>query len=187
MIKLILQTLWLFLPALLGNMAPPLVRNYFSFLAKPIDFGLKFRGKRLLGNNKTLRGLVCGVLVGIIIAGLQKLLYTYDVLDSSSVFQWLSVLDYGTVNFILLGFLLSFGALFGDIIESFFKRQLGIKPGKPFFPFDQVDFLLGAILFLLIIFNPGWRIIVALLVLGILLHLLTNLIGYFIGVNKRII
>ena len=181
MIKLILQTLWLFLPALLGNMAPPLVRNWFKSLAKPIDFGLKFRGKRLLGTNKTFRGLVFGIFVGIIIAGLQKLLFAYPA------FKWLSVLDYGSVNFILLGFLLSFGALFGDLIESFFKRQFDIKPGRPFFPFDQIDFLLGAIIFLLFIFNPGWKIMGVLLVFGVLLHLLTNMIGYFIGLNKRII
>ena len=55
-LKLMLQTLWLFLPALLANLTPPLVRNYFKFMAKPIDMGLKFRGKRLLGNNKTIRG-----------------------------------------------------------------------------------------------------------------------------------
>jgi len=86
---------------------------------------------------------------------------------------------------LLLGFLLGFGALFGDVVESFFKRQFNVKPGKPFIPFDQIDFLVGAWLFLLFVYVPSWQVIVILLVMGILLHLLSNIIGYLIGVNKE--
>jgi CDP-2,3-bis-(O-geranylgeranyl)-sn-glycerol synthase len=178
-LKLILQTLWLFLPALLANLTPPLVRNYFKFMAKPIDMGLKFRGKRLLGNNKTIRGLVCGVIIGILVVGIQRLLYTFEA------FQWLSLIDYSQTCVLLLGFLLGFGALFGDVVESFFKRQFNVKPGKPFIPFDQIDFLVGAWLFLLFVYVPSWQVIVTLLVMGILLHLLSNILGYLIGVNKE--
>ncbi|MFH1438987.1 MAG: CDP-2,3-bis-(O-geranylgeranyl)-sn-glycerol synthase [Candidatus Woesearchaeota archaeon] len=189
-LKLILQTLWLFLPALLANLTPPLMKKV-NLLNKPIDFNLKFRGKRLLGDNKTIRGLVFGVIVGILIALLQSFLYQYDTFISDiHIFQWFSVIDYsglGIFNIIFLGFLLGFGALFGDMVESFFKRQIGIKPGRPFFPFDQIDFLIGAIAFLTIIYMPSWQIIVTLLIIGILLHLLANLIGYLIGVNKRMI
>jgi CDP-2,3-bis-(O-geranylgeranyl)-sn-glycerol synthase len=178
-LKLILQTLWLFLPALLANMVPALFKN-INLLKYPIDFGLMFRGKRVLGQNKTVRGLFFGVLVAIFIVVIQMFLYRFNA------FQWLSIINYTEINLVLLGFLLGFGALFGDLVESFFKRQLDIKPGKPFIPFDQIDFLLGSSLFLMLLFNPGWKVIVILLVLGMLLHFLTNYIGYLIGHNKTI-
>ncbi len=116
MIKLILQTLWLFLPALLANLTPPLVKK-IDILNYPVDFGAKFRGQRVFGDHKTIRGLVFGVLVAMIVAYLQMMLYSYPA------FQWLSIIDYPYYNVLLLGFLLGFGALFGDMVKSFFKRQ----------------------------------------------------------------
>jgi len=35
----------------------------------------------------------------------------------------------------------------GDIIESFFKRRIGKKRGESWVPFDQLDFILGVLLF----------------------------------------
>jgi CDP-2,3-bis-(O-geranylgeranyl)-sn-glycerol synthase len=45
-----------------------------------------------------------------------------------------------------LGFLLGLGAMAGDAAKSFFKRRLGIAPGHPWIPFDQIDFQIGALL-----------------------------------------
>ena len=42
---------------------------------------------------------------------------------------------------------ISFGALIGDIIESFFKRRIGKGRGEDWIPFDQIDFILGALFF----------------------------------------
>ncbi|KAA0006124.1 MAG: CDP-archaeol synthase, partial [Thermoplasmata archaeon] len=39
-----------------------------------------------------------------------------------------------------------FGALLGDIVESFFKRRVGKERGEDWIPFDQVDFLIGALI-----------------------------------------
>lgn len=33
----------------------------------------------------------------------------------------------------------------GDSLKSFVKRRVGIAPGKPWIPFDQVDFAIGAL------------------------------------------
>ena len=44
-------------------------------------------------------------------------------------------------------FSLCFGALMGDIIESFFKRRIGKKRGEDWIPFDQLDFILGVLFF----------------------------------------
>jgi len=40
-----------------------------------------------------------------------------------------------------------FGALIGDIVESFFKRRIGKVRGQDWIPFDQLDFILGALFF----------------------------------------
>jgi len=38
------------------------------------------------------------------------------------------------------------GALLGDIVESFFKRRMGKERGEDWIPFDQLDFVVGALL-----------------------------------------
>jgi CDP-2,3-bis-(O-geranylgeranyl)-sn-glycerol synthase len=42
-------------------------------------------------------------------------------------------------------FSLCFGALLGDITESFFKRRVGKQRGEDWIPFDQLDFILGVL------------------------------------------
>ena len=44
-------------------------------------------------------------------------------------------------------FSLCFGALGGDIIESFFKRRTGKDRGEDWIPLDQLDFILGVLFF----------------------------------------
>jgi CDP-2,3-bis-(O-geranylgeranyl)-sn-glycerol synthase len=48
-------------------------------------------------------------------------------------------------------FSLCFGALLGDIVESFFKRRIGRDRGQDWIPFDQLDFIVGALVFSLLI------------------------------------
>ena len=60
-----ISALLLFLPAGIANAVPVLVKKVpgLSKLKAPIDGGISFRGKRLLGANKTWRGLISGTLV----------------------------------------------------------------------------------------------------------------------------
>lgn len=159
-------------------MVPPLVRKV-PFLAYPVDFGLKWKGKPLLGSHKTFRGLFFGVLVAVIVCYLQKVLFTYCAWCRQA-----SLLDYSGLNFLLFGFLMGFGALFGDMVESLLKRRRGIGSGRPWIPWDQVDFVIGSLLFLAIVFVPSWQTIVFLLIVVPLLHIATNHIGFYLGINK---
>ena len=52
---------------------------------------------------------------------------------------------------ILIGFLLGFGALLGDALGSFLKRRLGIGRGKPAPILDQLDFIIVALILVLIL------------------------------------
>ena len=77
MIEEILAILWLFLPAGFANMAAAMARHlkFTKFLAIPVDGGLTFRGERLLGKNKTVRGFLVGTLFGSFMAYVQMALY----------------------------------------------------------------------------------------------------------------
>ncbi len=67
------EVLWFFLPALLANLAP-VMANHVPWLARfstPIDGGRTLRHLRVLGDNKTYRGLLMGVLFGSLTALIQ--------------------------------------------------------------------------------------------------------------------
>ncbi|MBU2561993.1 MAG: CDP-2,3-bis-(O-geranylgeranyl)-sn-glycerol synthase [Nanoarchaeota archaeon] len=170
--------MYLLLPALLANMAPPLFKK-MRFLDYPVDFGAKWKGKPLFGSHKTYRGLFFGIIAAIITSYVQSVLFS-----SSGWLRQASLIDYSAHNFVILGVLLGFGALFGDIVKSFFKRRVNVKPGRPWIPFDQLDFVVGALLFLAFVYVPSWKVVLFLLVVVPILHILTNHIGFYLGINK---
>ncbi len=172
----ILKCFYLMLPAYFANMAPVIVKkiNIFVF---PIDFNKKINNQPVLGKNKTFRGLVFGIIFAIIIAYLQFLLYKIEI------FRLISFIDYQ--NWLLFGFLMSFGALIGDLIKSFFKRRLGIKPGEKFVPFDQTDFVVGALVFIIPVFDLTLKIFIVSLLLSFVLHIIVNHLAFYFKIRKE--
>ena len=164
------------LPAYFANMAPVMVKK-IPFLNFPIDFGKKINDKPLLGKNKTFRGLVFGVLFGIIVAFIQHILY------ENNIFNGLTFVDYS--DWLLIGFLLGFGAIFGDLAKSFFKRRLDYEPGKPFIPFDQTDFVLGAIIFVYLLISLSFDKIIIIILLSFVLHIIVNHIAFYTGARNE--
>jgi len=138
---IIIQALWLILPAYFANGFAPLVGG-----GTPIDFGKKYKdGKRILGDGKTWRGLLLGTLIGMI-AGFGLSVFAKFV--SQTEFSWLKITDFtGFPLMIPIIFSICFGALLGDVIESFLKRRTGIARGEDWIPFDQIDFILGVLFF----------------------------------------
>ena len=176
MLQLIISTLYFMLPAYFANMAPVLFKNHFKFLAKPLDFNRKIKGERILGSHKTLRGLVAGIVFGIITAFIQYLLYRVPY------FAGISLIDYS--NWFWIGLLIGAGAVIGDSVKSFFKRRANVKPGGKWIPFDQLDFVVGALLFVSIVYVPSIGVIIAALIISFLLHITANHIGYYLGIRK---
>jgi len=162
---LILQLIWFMMPAYFANMTPLFVRK-LDFLGTPIN-------KKLFGSHKTWRGLVLGVVVGTFVFFLQQQMNI----------SLLSLFDYSSVS-ITLGILLSLGALLGDIVKSYFKRLKGINPGKPWFPFDQIDYSIGAVLLGSILYFPGLLEAFYIIVISFVLHIIVNRIGYYLGIRK---
>jgi len=143
--EIVIQALWLVLPAYIANASALLVGG-----GKPIDFGKKWKdGKRILGDGKTWRGLVSGAIVGMT-GGFG--LSVVAIYANNSEFSFLGLSDFGRYPLMIpvIGSI-CFGALFGDIVESFFKRRVGIARGKDWIPFDQIDFIFGALIFSFVI------------------------------------
>lgn len=177
-------SLWFFAPAGFANLAA-FASGKIRFLKKynfPVDCNMKFRGKRLLGSHKTVRGFFIAVLVGIICSSLEVFVYR-----QSFMVRELVPIDYYTVNAVLLGTLLGFGALAGDSIKSFFKRQAGIQPGRSWFPFDQIDYILGGVAFSLLYLQLSFVQYVILFIVWFLLHPLMTGVGYFLKLRRKLI
>ncbi len=179
-LKFIISCLYFFLPAYFTNMTPPILakKNLFNFLAIRVDFGKKFLGNDIFGSHKTWRGVIFGLLVGILFSFFQKFLYQF------SFFQKISLIDYSKINILLFGFLISGGALFGDLLFAFIKRRLKLQPGAIFFPFDQINYIIGASIFLTPIFKIKIEVWFLLLILTPILHILTTHIGFYLNLTK---
>lgn len=172
----LIRIFWFFLPAGMANMAPVLFR-WINFLNYPIDFNKQLNKKPIFGKNKTFRGLFFGIVLAILVVYIQKILYAHTVN--------ISLIDYSVLNPLLLGFLLGFGALFGDSIKSFFKRRLNINPGKSWIPLDQIDWIIGSIIFVIFYVKLSLMQVLVSIVLFGLLHPVINLIGYLIKIKKN--
>lgn len=173
----VLFVLWFFLPAGLANVTPIFTAKipFLKGFDYPLDFYATFRGKRVLGSHKTIRGLLSGILVGILTVYLQIYLYEHVSLVRSFVF-----VDYSAINPVLFGLLSSVGALGGDALKSFFKRQLDMPPGKSWVPFDQVDYILGGTVLTSFYIRLTLVQYIYLIIIWSLIHLVASFIGYLL-------
>jgi len=155
----ILYALYYILPAYCANASPVVFGG-----GKPIDFGRRFfDNKPIFGPHKTYRGFISGVLTGTVVGWVQENLAPLVGLPQGST---------------LLGFLMSLGALVGDLFGSFLKRRLDLKPGAALPIVDQLDFVLFALLFVSPLRSlPSPIGIATIIVLTIPIHLLTNFIA----------
>jgi len=171
MLDIIFEALWIFLPAGLANGSPvlasrlPLLKEFST----PLDLGKHYRGKRLLGPNKTWRGLIVGTLVGALTAFIQSAFVTPEY----------------SVSPLLFGGLLGFGALLGDAIESFIKRQKNVPAGESWFPFDQLDYVIGGLAVGSLIHSFSLRQIAMILVVWMAAHIVSVYVFFLLGVRDK--
>lgn len=175
---LLLKALWFMIPSYLANATPVLVYR-IKFLGIPVDFGKKFRGKRIFGDHKTWRGLFFGVLFGTIVAIIQYYLAIIPFIRE------ITVIPLNLTTFIEYGALISAGALTGDLVESFFKRQIGIKPGKDWPVFDQYDFIIGSWVFTFWLWPKSIVFYIWVLSISPILHILSGLTKPFFMKKKK--
>jgi CDP-2,3-bis-(O-geranylgeranyl)-sn-glycerol synthase len=178
-----LETLWFFLPAFAGNIAPVIAARYqwLPRLNIPVDYGLTLGDTRLLGENKTIRGFVVGTAAGALTGILQYGLFHFYQ------FSHFSIVSYDNFLFATsLGALIGFGALFGDALKSFYKRRIHIPSGESWKPWDQIDIVIGVILvtswFVPLTFT---HVIISLFIIGIGMFI-ASYIGYITGIKQAI-
>ena len=158
----------LFSPLLLGFVCHGLCikTGFLAGLARPIDRGACFRGRRLLGENKTSRGIV------VIAAG--------------------TALGYAALGMGFgLGALVGASAMAAELPNSFVKRQLDIAPGRQgrgltaaaFHVIDQVDVVAGAWLVLAFVVPPTLALVVASLVFVFVSHQAITVLGFALGMR----
>ena len=174
---LVLQILYLMLPAVFANIAPVIVKNRFKKLAFPLDFNKKLNNKPIFGNHKTFRGLVFGVLFSIVIVFIQYTLYSNNILVD------LAIIDYS--DWLFLGFLAGFGTIFGDLMGSFVRRRLNYESGKSFIPLDQLDAVAGALIFIYPFIELSLNKIMIIIALSFVLHITLSHLAFYLKMRKE--
>ena len=175
---ILFEALWFILPAGCANMAPIFASHLLPKWGYPVDAGRTFRGKRIFGDHKTIRGLLAGIFVSSLVYGVQQLAYR-----ESQFIREISLLDYGKYS-LWFGAILGAGALGGDLLKSFFKRQVAIEPGTSWFPFDQIDWIIGTLLVAVPYVHFQVPFIVVALLLTLISSVVARVVGYWLNLNK---
>lgn len=180
----IVWAIWIMIPAYIPNPAAALVGG-----GTPIDFGKCAKdGNRIFGDGKTWRGLIGGILIGIVFGLVQIFLV--------DTFHW----DFLPQHTPITVCALATGSLLGDLIKSYFKRRLGKDRGTKWPIADMYDMVVGSLVLMTIVLlvtgNIGWfadnfdsigqgiGVLAAILIVSPLLHRGTNIIGYLLGLKK---
>ena len=160
---LIIQAIKFIFPAYCANGTPVLAGG-----GPKMDFGKNFAdGKRIFGNNKTFRGFFFGWSVGFMVGIAEGLVFGFS-------------------NFpILFSVLIPLGALLGDLAGAFIKRRIDIAPGGILPVVDQIDFVLGALVFALPLAMVNWQLAVTVLLITPPIHLFTNFVAYKLKLKKN--
>ncbi len=165
---LVAQALIFIFPAYCANGTPVLAGG-----GTRMDFGRNFiDGRRIFGNNKTFRGFFFGWGVGFFVGIMEGFVF-----------------GFGQVP-VLLSVLIPLGGLLGDLTGAFIKRRLDIPPGGLLPVVDQIDFVVGAVVFslpLALINWQGlsWQLIVVVLLITPPIHLFTNFLAYKLKLKKH--
>ena len=182
----IFQALWLMLPAYAANPAAQLCGG-----GLPIDFGKKWRdGQPILGEGKTWRGLVGGLIGGVFVGGIQ-IAIAAAVDNPARVPTFSPSLGPASPASFLVVFTLALGALIGDASKSFVKRRMHRPRGANLPIVDQYDFVFGAWLLALLVL-PAWflanftvEVIVVVILITFFLHRGVSVLGYRMGLKAE--
>jgi len=171
MLNLFLASLYFILPAYIGNMFPVLTGKARLPFGKTISM-------KYFGANKTYRGFYSAFL------GALLCLYMQYYFQEKGYFSGIEIIDYKNINLFLYAFSFGIGAMTGDLIKSFFKRILKKSEGDPWVPLDQIDFILGAYIFLLPLYIIPFNTFIILILVTPIVHFLGNILGYLLGLKK---
>ena len=154
----------------------------------PLDFGMTCRGRRLLGDNKTLRGFM------VMLPAAAGSFFLIGLIFSRYPSLYARIWPVSPSAFALLGLWAGFGFMVGELPNSFLKRQLDIPPGCApqrmhskvlFFVIDRFDSIIGMLLAVSIAVPTRWQTWLYLAIIGPVIHLFFSVILYRCGVKER--
>lgn len=180
-VALLELAVWLGLPAWVANFTPVVFGG-----GMPIDRGKVLRdGSRLFGDGKTVRGFVVGVACGTLTGAAQTIMA--PLLEPILEMYVTVTPEMESVLLMNLpaAFLLSFGALTGDLIGSFVKRRARIKSGDPSPMLDQLGFVVIALIAASLFIRPAAQYAQILILVTLFVHWLSNALGYVLGFKKH--
>jgi len=158
-------------------------------LAIPLDCGRTFRGRPILGENKTLRGFVV-----MIPAAALAFVTVAIVVSLSRGVPPATLWQLTPAGYAALGAWAGFGFMAGELPNSFVKRRFGILPGQApassltaaiCFTIDRTDSIVGMLAALTVAVPTPWTTWVLVLILGPLIHWLFSWWLFRLGVKRR--
>jgi hypothetical protein len=164
-----------------------LASSWSQRFAIPLDGGRTFRGRRIFGANKTMRGLVVMVpstaLAFAVVARLAG-----D--DPASMGLWV----FSPFEYALLGGWAGLGFMLGELPNSFAKRQLDIAPGAiaggrtaAFWQFaaDRADSGIGMLTALSLVAPTPWQTWALVVFVGWVVHWSFSLLMFRLRLKPR--
>jgi hypothetical protein len=153
----------------------------------PLDGGLGWRGRRLLGDNKTVRGAVVMTAATALASGLVGLAVGAHGLAARGLAP-------AAAHPLAWGALLGAGYVAGELPNSFLKRQLDVAPGaaargplRPlFWIVDQCDSLVGVLAAVSLVAMPPLALSAVLVAVTIVVHPLAALVMKRLGLKSRV-
>lgn len=160
-----------------------------DLLLTPVDLGRYFRGRRIFGDNKRLRGfialpLVAAVTFAIVAANLHRL--PPALADG----LW----DLTTLQYAGIGLAAGLGFMLAELPNSFLKRQLGIAPGQvpgegwsraAFLLLDRFDSALGVLVVVSVLAPVPAMTWLWVLLIGPGLHAMFSALLFRTGIKER--
>ena len=176
----VLGAVYFMLPAYVSNLSGLAFGG-----GKPVDGGKNWSdGRRIIGNGVTWKGFFNGTVLGTLVGVVLGIIGTFYGDLSALTGGVIDLHVYGSIiGGLILGFLMAFGALSGDLVGSFLKRRMGLQSGEPAPFMDQLDFVLGALILSLLVVRINWSLFIIIVVLSLVLHLGANTIAYLLGIK----
>ncbi len=138
----------------------------------PLDFHRTLGdGEPLFGKGKTWKGTFVGIASGTFMGWIAAQAFPDMVILVSD-------------SYLVYAFLLSVGAILGDIIGSFIKRRMKMKRGAPAHILDQLDFVIGGVLLSIAVSKPNWTGLILLVMITPFMHMAFNRIAYMLRIKN---
>ncbi|MCI0517083.1 MAG: CDP-archaeol synthase [Woeseiaceae bacterium] len=160
-----------------------------DLLLAPVDFGARFRGRRVFGDNKRLRGFIALPLAAACaFAVIAEYRHFFPAPLANGLWP-LSTLQYAGI-----GFAAGFAFVLAELPNSFLKRQLGVAPGKVpeqgwqrvlCLLLDRVDSTLGVLIVLSLLAPVPAMTWLWVMLIGPGMHAFFSAMLHRIGVKER--